>query len=166
MTCILYQTCITSFELFWVIYTSYFSGQTHILERACLLCLLKFAKLCDTNSRRSLISATVGIPPQTNGYYHGYDAAIGAMLTNEFATAAYRFGHSLVQDWFETHKDGVANEQLNLVDVFGEPARLYSTTSLNTSSAACLVRSASFATRKLLKTSTCLAKNWYLQNSS
>ncbi|XP_019638393.1 PREDICTED: peroxidasin homolog [Branchiostoma belcheri] len=34
----------------------------------------------------------------TNGYFSGYDASVNPTISNVFATAAFRFGHSLVQN--------------------------------------------------------------------
>ena len=36
------------------------------------------------------------IPQSGSRFYHNYDSKIDARITNEFATVAYRFGHSLV----------------------------------------------------------------------
>jgi len=38
-----------------------------------------------------------GITPITNGYYTEYDPNINAGIANEFAAAAMRMGHTLIQ---------------------------------------------------------------------
>ena len=38
-----------------------------------------------------------GILPSTKGYSSDYDANLNAAIRNEFATVAFRFGHTLVQ---------------------------------------------------------------------
>ena len=34
-----------------------------------------------------------------DGYYHGYDEKCNPTILNEFATGAFRFGHSLLKGW-------------------------------------------------------------------
>lgn len=38
--------------------------------------------------------------PLNQKYFYGYDAYLYPAVINEFSTAAYRFGHTLVTDWF------------------------------------------------------------------
>ena len=33
-------------------------------------------------------------------FFKGYNQSVNAQMTNAFSVAAYRFGHSLVQEWF------------------------------------------------------------------
>ncbi len=42
-----------------------------------------------------------GLLPRTSGYDLSYSANVTATIFNEFATAAYRYGHSMVPHWFE-----------------------------------------------------------------
>lgn len=42
-----------------------------------------------------------GLLPRTSGYFNGYNASTKGEILNEFSAAAYRYGHSMVKDWFE-----------------------------------------------------------------
>ena len=51
--------------------------------------------------------------------YHGFDASVDPRITEEFAGAAFRFGHSIVSDDTErVDNNGISSGELELRDVF------------------------------------------------
>lgn len=42
-----------------------------------------------------------GLLPRTSGFFTAYNDTINGNVFNEFSTAAYRYGHSMVAHWFE-----------------------------------------------------------------
>ncbi len=63
----------------------------------------------------------------TEGYYEGYDDKCNPTILNEFAAAAFRFGHSLLKPAFKrmdnAYKDG--GPDLKLSDMFFNPDKLH-----------------------------------------
>lgn len=55
-----------------------------------------------------------GLTLLKHGYYEGYDPTVDPTIANAFSTAAYRFGHSLVQHSFvrfDSHHQPIFNSQ-------------------------------------------------------
>lgn len=64
---------------------------------------------------------------QSLGAYTGYDAGVDATIKNEFSTALYRFGHSMLSSDIERlGPDGqpIADGNLSLADAFFNPTRI------------------------------------------
>ncbi|OQV26126.1 Peroxidasin [Hypsibius exemplaris] len=67
-----------------------------------------------------------GLNLLSTGYYNGYSDQVNPSIANEFATAAYRFGHSLVNGEFRLdNQNGQAVLANNLVNSFFQPLILY-----------------------------------------
>ncbi|CAG0892259.1 unnamed protein product [Darwinula stevensoni] len=66
-----------------------------------------------------------GIATQQSGYRLNYDASINPSVTNEFAVAAFRFGHTLLQGIFKLFGGGGNKEVLELRDLFENPSLLF-----------------------------------------
>jgi len=70
---------------------------------------------------RSVMEA-YGLLPKNTGYYNSYNENITATVFNEFSTAAYRYGHSMVPHWFElVDEKGATYERMHLGDYFNNP---------------------------------------------
>ena len=70
-----------------------------------------------------------------DGYYHGYDEKCNPTILNEFATGAFRFGHSLLKPTFK-RMDNKYSEQkpaMQLVRSFFNPDQLHEPGTLSSS---------------------------------
>ncbi len=69
------------------------------------------------------------ILPVSYGYNNKYDAKVNPTITNVFATAAFRFGHTLVQGLLdmveEVHYERKKTTMVPLSDLFFNPDLLY-----------------------------------------
>ncbi|KAL3886203.1 hypothetical protein ACJMK2_026212 [Sinanodonta woodiana] len=63
-----------------------------------------------------------GLKPLANGYFNGYESKMNPTIKNEFAAAAFRFGHSQVHDSLKYN-----NKAQYFKDVFLNPAIIYDT---------------------------------------
>lgn len=67
------------------------------------------------------------VPLSTNSYYSGYSANINPSLSNEFATAAFRFGHTSVRNTFGrfSRNNQQSSRSLVLQDIIFNPVEIY-----------------------------------------
>ena len=68
---------------------------------------------------------TFGLLPTTEGYTQDYDASIDPRINNEFAAAAFRFGHSMIPSHLPSRdSSGRDTHTSSLKSVFNKPALL------------------------------------------
>lgn len=65
-----------------------------------------------------------GLHCQQYGYSSDYDSNVNPCVTSEFSTAAFRFGHTVVDGKFRIHKGSHLDEIINIPDVMFNPVRL------------------------------------------
>ena len=69
---------------------------------------------------------TYGLFPLSSGFSQDYDTSFDPRITNEFATAAFRFGHSLIPKIINVYNTvgGQLNPSFNLRQAFNKPELL------------------------------------------
>ena len=68
----------------------------------------------------------VGLRPRTTGYSSSYLDSFDPRVTNEFATAAFRFGHTLIPTKFSQRKQRNSEVFQRIKDIFFEPNKIQS----------------------------------------
>ncbi|KAK4324937.1 hypothetical protein Pmani_004472 [Petrolisthes manimaculis] len=70
--------------------------------------------------------ARSGLLPLREGFSNDYDPSVNPTVTNEFATSAFRFGHTLVQGMIDlVGKKGQGTDRLQLRTQFNNPRLIY-----------------------------------------
>ena len=67
-----------------------------------------------------------GLRPRTTGYSSSYLDSFDPRVTNEFATAAFRFGHTLIPTKFSQRKQRNSEVFQRIKDIFFEPNKIQS----------------------------------------
>lgn len=66
------------------------------------------------------------LKPKTDGYYHGYNSSLDPSIANNFATAAFRFAHSLIPGLMKVFaKDTSSPEYRQMRYLLLDPFKLY-----------------------------------------
>ena len=87
-------------ELQHITYNEYLPVLLGIYFLAIILVKKKLLKCFCCSIGRQTMEA-YGLLPRTSGFFLGYNDTINGNVFNEFSTAAYRYGHSMVGRWFE-----------------------------------------------------------------
>lgn len=80
------------------------------------------------------IMETLDLNPQKSGYYNGYNSSVDPSASNNFATAAFRFAHSLLPGLIKSlANDTSSNEYVELHKILFNPYSLYNSGQLDRS---------------------------------
>jgi peroxidase len=76
-----------------------------------------------------LIGSQYNLKPLVSGYYNGYDQNVNPACSNEFAVAAFRFGHSLIRNSLDRYNYAYSsvNSVVNLSEIIFDSTEAYST---------------------------------------
>merc|ERR1712029_1131840 len=65
-----------------------------------------------------------GLFPLSSGFSSDYSDSFDPRINNEFAAAAFRFGHSMIPATFSSKSKGRSEQSLNMRELFFKPASL------------------------------------------